>query len=655
MSGGRKGRPGFLELFRRAALIWRLLWGAAWLSAVGMIVLTIVGGVAPTVSAWLNRALLNALVPLRHAGTAPASGGAAHAGVGGVQANIGAVPQVSTSGHIVMLAVELGLIGLVAAVLPYGRKYGEAELRRCLGLYIEDQMFQAINAYPGLSRFESPEFYDKIRVVQQISNNVPTRLVSAMMTCGQSLITAVGMFITLEVINPVLAVIVACTAVPAIMAQLANSRRRAEHEWHTSPGMRRHMFYGRLLSDRDAAKEVRLFGLGDFLRLRMLSEIREINHGQHKLDLRIFSIEGVLSLVTAVISAGGMIWTVRQAADGRLSVGDVTMFAMAVVGVQGAIGNLVSRLADLYQSLLLIGHYSDVISAGPDLDLASPPAELPSLRLGIELRGVWFRYDSAHPWVLRDVSMVIPRGSCVALVGLNGAGKSTLVKLLCRLYDPVRGSIHWDGVDIRDVAPQDLRQRIGTVFQDYMAYDLTAAENVGMGDLVRLDDRAVIEQAAGRAGIHDKLTSLPHGYDTLLSRIFFSNKDRDNPETGVVLSGGQWQRLALARGLMRADRDLLILDEPSSGLDAEAEHEIHRRLSELRAGATSLLISHRLGSVRDADVIFVLSRGHIAEQGSHDALMAAGGEYHRLFTLQASGYQEKVLQRTGGTGFNTET
>jgi ATP-binding cassette subfamily B protein len=616
-----------------------LAWAASPLAILFAATLTVVAGVVPIANAWLNRTLLNALVPARaDANRAVASRLAAG------RALADRAPQSAhgvNSGHIVMLAVIIGCIGLAAATLPYARRYAEAELRRRLGLLTSDRVSRAINSFPGLSRFESPTFSDKTRLAQQVSDTSTASLVSAVMTSGQSLITASGMLAILVVVNPVLAMIVGGTAVPALVAQVANSRRSASLEWQKSPMARRQMFYSRLLTGPAAAMEIRLFGIGDFIRDRMLAELRAINDGHRSLDRRILSAEGSLALLGSVITAGGLIWTVGQAVAGRLPIGDVSMLVMAVVGVQGAISTLIARFADVYQSLLIFRHYEDVVTAGPDLPVSERPQPLPPLRDGIEIADVWFRYDEEHPWVLRGVNMFIPRGASVALIGLNGAGKSTLVKLLCRLYDPQRGSIRWDGTDLRDVAPAELRQRIGTVFQDYMCYDLTAAENIGLGDLERLGDRERIRAAAERAGIHRKLSTLPKGYDTLLSRVFFDNRDKEDSSTGVVLSGGQWQRLAAARGMMRADRDLLILDEPSSGLDAQAEHALHQRLRAIRDDRTSLLISHRLGSLRDADVIFVLSDGQIIEQGTHRGLMAAHGEYQRLFALQASGYQDQ--------------
>jgi ATP-binding cassette, subfamily B, bacterial len=253
---------------------------------------------------------------------------------------------------------------------------------------------------------------------------------------------------------------------------------------------------------------------------------------------------------------------------------------------------------------------------------------------------VWFRYGPDRPWVLHGVSFFVPSGQTMALVGRNGAGKSTLVKLLCRFYDPDRGRIRWDGVDLCDLDLAGLRDRISTVFQDYMSYELTARENIAVGELSLSRRDEAVTDAARQAGLHQVLATLPKGYDTLLTRSYFDLADKADPQTGVFLSGGQWQRIALARALLRGGRDLMILDEPSSGLDAEAEHEIHTRLRAQRGGYTTVLISHRLNAIRDADRILVLVDGVLAEQGSHAALMAQGGTYARLFSLQARGFAD---------------
>jgi ATP-binding cassette, subfamily B, bacterial len=323
---------------------------------------------------------------------------------------------------------------------------------------------------------------------------------------------------------------------------------------------------------------------------------------------------------------------------------------MAALGAAGSsLSTIVSNAATAYQAVLTFRCYTDIVAEGPDLALSADPAPALPLRRGIEFDDVWFRYGPDRPWALRGVSFFVPCGQGLALVGRNGAGKSTLVKLMCRFYDPDRGRILWDGVDVRDMDLAGLRDRISAVFQDYMSYELSARENIAVGDLSLAEQDDSLAAAAGLAGIHDVLAGLPKGYDTLLTRTYYDLEDMQDPRIGVLLSGGQWQRVALARSFLRGGRDLVILDEPSSGLDAEAEHEIHSGLRAHRAERTTMLISHRLNAVRDADNIVVLVGGEVAEQGDHDALMARGGTYARLFSLQAQGFSDTPAAAVAAT------
>jgi ATP-binding cassette subfamily B protein len=617
------------NVLRSTRIVVRLSWTAAPLGCVASVLLMVISGITPGANAWLQRAVLDALV---------------NTPVSSRRARFDLIPS-----HVMTLAILLGCLALVAAAAPNARRYVTSEMGRRIGLTVQDDLYRAINSFPGMSRFESPRFSDKLQLARQAAGRAGNAFIGSVLGVFQSLITVVTLGLALYVISPAMTVLVAASAVPAVWAQLRNSGRQADLAWRTSPANRRQMFYARLLTDQAAAKETRIFGLGDFLHGRMLTEMRSIQRGQRALDRRLVCAEGLLSLLSSAISAAGLLWIIWRVANRQLPIGDVTMFAAGILGVQAAVSGGISSLAELAQSMQLFSHYGDLVSMGPDLPLAAEPRPVPPLRQGIVLHDLWFRYDEGHPWVLRGLTMVIPSGAAVAVVGLNGAGKSTLVKLLCRFYDPTRGSITWDGVDIREADPSELRQRIGTVFQDYMSYDLTAAENIGMGDLAQLGDRDRIRSAAKLAGAEDAVSRLPRGYDTLLSRMFPGAADQGDPEVGVILSGGQWQRLALARGFMRSQRDLLILDEPSSGLDAEAESAIHQQMQAFRAGRTSLLISHRLSTVRDATVIYVITHGQVAEQGTHEMLMASSGEYCRLFTLQASGYQDGPSAKDGPT------
>ncbi|MGW1892414.1 ABC transporter ATP-binding protein [Streptomyces sp. NPDC002004] len=574
--------------------------------------LTALGAVLPIASAWTVRAVLDRL----------AAGSGLHT-----------------------LLVPTGLLaaaGIAAAAVSHILQYAQAQTQRAAGLRAQDSLYRSVDSLTGLSRFEDPRFLDRLRLAQQAGGLMPTQAVNNALGVLRATLTIGGFLGSLVVLSPLLATAVILSGVPVLLGELMMSRRRAAMLWDIGPAERRELFYLQLLTSTQAAKEIRLLGIGGFLRGRMLAERRKANAARQAVDRQELMIQFGLGVLAAVVAGLGLLWAVRAAEQGRISIGGVSLLVAALPAVQTALAGLANEIAGGHQALLLFDHYVAIRDAKDDLPVTTRPRPVPPLRKGIELRDVWFRYSPEHPWVLRGVNLRIPAGSSVGLVGLNGAGKTTLVKLLCRLYDPDRGQILWDGTDLRAFHPAEMRGHIGATFQDYMEYDLTAGENIGLGDLDQLTQQDNIERAARLSGMHDSIAGLPDGYRTMLSRTFFSEEDKDDPGTGTVLSGGQWQRLALARSFLRDHADLLILDEPSSGLDAEAEHEIHLRLRDHRAGRTSLLISHRLGALRDADLLVVLENGRIVEQGTHDQLTRAGGAYARLFAMQANGYRTGV-------------
>ncbi|GIJ46108.1 multidrug ABC transporter permease [Virgisporangium aliadipatigenens] len=551
-------------------------------------------------------------------------------------------------GPVLVPAASLAVVGVLAAVLPAPTLLLGNVLGRRAALLATLRLFAATERLGGLARFEDPLFADRLRLAQQAPGSCGM-LASSAFGLGRSGLTLIGFVGSLLAISPVLTVALLLAGLPVFLAQLRLSRRRAALHLRLGPTERREMFYANLLTTVQAAKEVRLFGIGGFLRGRLESQRRTADAEKTALDRREAAIEGGLSALGALVAAAALGWAVAAARSGRLGAGDVTVLLAAVAAVQTALYSLIGSLASAHQSLLLFDHYLAVERVEPDLPVVEPARPLPVLARGIRLRDVWFRYGDGHPWILRGVDLFLPHGSSTALVGANGAGKSTLVKLLCRFYDPTRGTIEWDGVDIRDVPVAELRARMSGVFQDYMTYDLTAAENVAVGDIDSCADRERIRRAARTAGVDATLAGLPDGYDTLLSRIFLPVGPRAGATmSGVLLSGGQWQRVALARAFMRRSPELVILDEPSSGLDVDAEHEVHEAMRQHRAGRSTLLISHRLNAVRDADVIVVLHDGVVAERGTHDELLDAEGRYARLFRRQAAGYRDDQVPMSAG-------
>jgi ATP-binding cassette subfamily B protein len=287
-------------------------------------------------------------------------------------------------------------------------------------------------------------------------------------------------------------------------------------------------------------------------------------------------------------------------------------------------------LSELYENGLFMSNLFSFLELRPAMVVPAAPRPFPSpIRQGVEFRQVSFRYDGSPTWALRGVDLWLRPGEKIALVGPNGAGKTTLIKLLTRLYDPTEGQILLDGIDLREFDVGDLHRHIGVIFQDFVRYHLTAAENVGFGQIEALEDRPRIESAARKSEAHDVIAGLPQGYETVLGRWFSGGRD---------LSGGEWQKIALGRAFMR-ECEILVLDEPTAALDAENELKVFQQFRALIEDRMAVLISHRFSTVRMADRIYVIEHGQITEQGTHADLLARQGTYARLFTLQAASYR----------------
>jgi ATP-binding cassette subfamily B protein len=397
-----------------------------------------------------------------------------------------------------------------------------------------------------------------------------------------------------------------------------------------TPSKRQLDYLRTLGASKEAAKELKLFGLAGFLTDRFSSISSAICRENLALSRRRLLATLALSSLGTVGYYGAYIYVVYQTVTGKFTIGTLTFLASAIMGASTNLSQVFSTLSSIAdQSLFLtdlIAFFAmkPTVQSGP----AARPAPRPIHR-GFEFRRVTFQYPGTNRPALQDLSFHISPGERVALIGENGQGKTTIVKLISRLYDPNEGQILLDGVDLREYDIEDLHREIGVVFQDFTRYEMTARENIAVGRIEELDSQWLIEEAARKSLASEVIKGLPLRYEQMLGRRF---------EGGVDLSGGEWQKLAIARAYLR-DAQLLVLDEPTASLDARSEFEVFRRFSELMEDKMAILISHRFSTVRMASRILVLADGQISEEGSHDQLMALGRRYAEMFELQASSYR----------------
>ncbi len=480
-----------------------------------------------------------------------------------------------------------------------------------------------------LAFFENPDYNNTLHLVLQESPSRPTQVVQNLMQLGQQSITMVAMLGLLWSLHWFLLPLLIIGAIPGVALNFYHAHRLYRRRQQWVPLERQANYYGWMITTAFAAKEIRLLLTGDLFRERYQQARKQLR--VEKLD---FSRQQALAdnlaqwlAVAIVLVALGFI--ARQTIAGAITLGGMVMYYQALQRGQASVRGILSSGVRLFEDSLFIGHLYAFLDLKPQI--AAPRSRKPvpvPWRQGIRLENVCFRYSGKQENALTDIDLTIAPGEHIALVGVNGSGKSTLIKVICRLYEIQNGRIALDGIDIREFDPADWWRQFSILFQDMVHYQNSVADNIWFGDIRRTNSNGHIEEAARLAGVDRLIEKLPQGYQTHLGRMLAD---------GAELSSGEWQKIGVARALYR-DAQMVILDEPTSALDAAAEQQIIQNFLRLARGKSAIFISHRLSMARRADRIVVLDQGRVVQQGDHHTLMAEGGEYARLFNLQAGNY-----------------
>ena len=529
---------------------------------------------------------------------------------------------------LVWLVLAAGLAVLTALLRSLSEVTSQTQ-----SMLVTDHVSDILHAQSilvDLEYYEDPRYHDTMHRAQAEAPYRPTSIVNHLIQLGQNgvrLVGLVGLFLSL---SPLLGLVVLFAALPGAFVRVYYSRKRYSFEEQQARNERRAWYYHWMLTDSGHAKEVRLFGYGSTFIERFQILRKELRSGRLKLLRSRAAIDSLVESLAALAIFAALGLAAYQVVQGKFSIGDLMAIYVGFQMGLNAVQSILGSLAGLYEDNLFLTNFYQFLNLQPRVTAPASPLQVPDrLRSGIQFQGVSFAYPNHEPVVLQEIDISLAPGQVIALVGANGSGKTTIIKLLCQLYHPTRGTITVDGLDLRRFDPLEWRRRVSVVFQDYIHYYLTARENIWLGDVHReLQDEAV-RSAALQSGAHAFIEELPSAYATHLGTWFSDGKE---------LSGGEWQKVALARAFYR-QAQVLILDEPTSELDPLAEQQLFARFKESIGERSAILISHRFSTVRTADVIYVLDRGQVIEQGSHADLLDRDGYYAGFYHAQADHYQ----------------
>jgi ATP-binding cassette subfamily B protein len=595
-------------LFEYTGRAFRLVFETSHTITIWLGTLSALAGLLPAAIAYVGKLIVDAVVLASSTSSTSASNAA------------------STS-PLSFVLLELGLVVALAAT-QRGLMICESLLRALLGQRVNELILEKALTLE-LADFEDSEFYDRMTRARREASARPLSLVKRAFGLVQNAISVVVYAGLLWQLSPWAALVLSLAAVPVFVAETRFSADAFRLFRFRAPEARKQTYLETLLAREDHAKEVKLFGLGPLFLERYREIFRALFREDRALTMRRGTWGFALGLVSTLAFYGAYAWIVTRAISGAITLGDMTMYLLVFKQGQTALAAILSAVGGMYEDNLYLSNLYEFLGHTSKVSAGTKTVG-PDPQDGIRFSDVSFSYPGSSAPALEHIEIHIAPGSKLALVGENGAGKTTLIKLLTGLYTPTQGTISLDGLPLPEWDSETLRLRIGVIFQDFIRYQLLVGENIGAGDVRSFGDESRWQRAAEKGMAAPFVQRLPQLYHTQLGSWF---------KGGQELSVGQWQKIALSRAFMREDADILVLDEPTASMDAEAESEVFQRFRDLAANRMGIVISHRFSTVRMADQIIVLESGRIVEQGSHDALLEENGRYAQLFNLQAAGYR----------------